>query len=269
MGARSPGAGETIHAPAGPLGTTPVRGVRAARRTPPRGAGTATLGAVSLRRTAPLPAVLLAAATLLAGCASGDGEGGGGVTAAGATAGVSSSAASSSGGSSSAAPTAVTGGADRADDGSSDAPPFPATTGKDSSAASADASVTVTDIRTGRHDGYDRVVFELGGKGTPGWDVAYVDQPASQGSGDPVDVAGDAALQVTITGAGYPYDTGVEEFSGPKPLPGSATKTVTEVVFDATFEGTTVAFVGTTAKAPFRVYALSNPTRVVLEVRDA
>jgi predicted small secreted protein len=229
---------------------------------------------VSLRRTAALPAVLLAAATLLAGCASADGDGTGGVTDAGATAAVSSSAAASSGGassggSSSAGATAGTGGADRSDDGSSDAPPFPATTGEDSSDASADASVTVTDIRTGRHDGYDRVVFELGGTGTPGWDVAYVDQPASQGSGDPVDVAGNAALQVTITGAGYPYDTGVEEFSGPKPLPGSGTKTVTEVVFDATFEGTTVAFVGTTAKAPFRVYALSNPTRVVLEVRDA
>jgi hypothetical protein len=39
------------------------------------------------------------------------------------------------------------------------------------------------------------------------------------------------------------------------------------VVFDTTFEGTTTAFVGTTGQAPFRVYALSNPTRVVLDVR--
>ena len=80
------------------------------------------------------------------------------------------------------------------------------------------SAAALVDARTGRHDCFDRVVFELGGIGTPGWQVAYVDRPTSQGSGDPVDVAGHAVLQVTITGAGYPYDTGVEEFAGPKPL---------------------------------------------------
>ena len=80
--------------------------------------------------------------------------------------------------------------------------------------------------------------------GTPGWDVRYVDEAASQGSGDPVEVAGDAVLQVTLTGVGYPYDTGVEEYAG-GPLTAADTEVVTEVVFDATYEGTTVAFVGT------------------------
>jgi hypothetical protein len=46
------------------------------------------------------------------------------------------------------------------------------------------------------------------------------------------------------------------------------TEVVTELAFDGTFEGTTVAFVGTTEKVPFRVYSLSGPTRVVLEVAD-
>jgi len=124
-------------------------------------------------------------------------------------------------------------------------------------------------LRTGRHNGFDRVVFEVGGAGTPGWDVRYVDQASSQGRGEPVDVAGQAVLQVTITGAQIPDTTGVAEFDGPDPLPGSGTRTVTEVVYDHTFEGTSVAFVGTTARAPFRVYALSDPARVVLEVRDA
>ena len=96
-----------------------------------------------------------------------------------------------------------------------------------------------------------------------------MDAPASQGSGKPIDVAGDAALQVTITGAGYPYDTGVDEFSSNGPVTGAGTETVTEVAFDATFEGTTVAFVGTRSQAPFRVYLLENPTRVVVDVADA
>ena len=126
--------------------------------------------------------------------------------------------------------------------------------------------MTVSEIRLGRHDGFDRVVFEVGGTGTPGWDVRYVDAASSQGSGDAIEVAGEAILQVTLTGAGYPYDTGVEEFANRDPLTAAGTQVVQEVVFDATYEGTTVAFVGTRTQAPFRVYALQDPARVVVEV---
>ena len=41
---------------------------------------------------------------------------------------------------------------------------------------------------------------------------------------------------------------------------------VTEVVWDSTFEGTSVAFVGARGQTPFRVYLLDDPTRVVLDV---
>jgi hypothetical protein len=153
------------------------------------------------------------------------------------------------------------------DDGATDAPAFPVDAEADTADPSSDAQVTVSDIRIGRHDGFDRVVFEVGGTGTPGWDVRYVDQASSQGSGEAVEVAGDAVLQVTLTGVGYPYDTGVEEFSG-GPVSAAGTRSVSEVVFDATFEGTTVAFVGTSARSPFRVYLLEGPARVVLEVAD-
>jgi hypothetical protein len=235
----------------------------AAFPTPPRGDRTrgsvsaplepATLCAV--RRVASLSAALLAA-VLVTGCSSSD-DGSG-------------SASGSSTTTSSSAPSSSPGGTDGTDDdGGADAPPFPANTDPDTAKASSGAQGTVRDIRTGRQDGFDRVVFELGGTGTPGWDVRYVDAPTSQASGAPVEVAGAAALQVAITGVGLPADTGVAEFAGPNPLPGSGTRTVTEVVFDTTFEGTTTAFVGTTAQTPFRVYVLSDPTRVVLEVRDA
>ncbi|MGX5653640.1 AMIN-like domain-containing (lipo)protein [Geodermatophilus nigrescens] len=150
----------------------------------------------------------------------------------------------------------------------SPAPSFPADTSPDTAQASPDALVTVTDVRTGRHDGFDRVVLEVDGAGTPGWDVRWVDAASSQGSGAPVVVAGEAVLQVTVTGAGYPYDTGVEEYAG-GPVAGQGTGNVTEVVFDATYEGTTVAFVGARAEAPFRVYLLQDPVRVVVEVADA
>jgi hypothetical protein len=201
-----------------------------------------------IRRAALCPSFVLAAA-LLAGCGSGD-------------------TATTPSASTGDAPSPATGSA-APDPGGTDAPPpFEGDTQPVTREASADAQVTVSDIRTGRQDGYDRVVLEVGGTGAPGWDVRYVDQAHSQGMGGLIEVAGDADLQVTVTGAGYPFDTGVEEWAGPDPLPGTGTRTVTEVAWDATYEGTSVAVVGTTGEAPFRVYALEDPTRIVIEVAD-
>jgi len=44
------------------------------------------------------------------------------------------------------------------------------------------------------------------------------------------------------------------------------TEVVTEAYFDGTFEGISQAFIGTTAQQPFRVYLLTGPARVVVEV---
>jgi hypothetical protein len=151
-------------------------------------------------------------------------------------------------------------------DSASGQPPFIADLKPDTATASADARVTVRAIRIGPHPGFDRVVFELGGKGTPGWDVRYVDSAVSPGSGKPVPVRGGAVLQVSVTGAGYPYDTGVTEYAGRGPLTAAGTHAVTEVVFGGTYEGTTSAFVGAAARTPFRVYRLDSPSRIVVEV---
>ena len=210
-----------------------------------------------IRRAAVCPSLLLAAA-LLAACGNGDTATSPSASTGEATATATATAEATE------SPAPSTG----AEVDGTDAPPFEGDTQPATREASADAQVTVSEIRTGRQDGYDRVVFEMGGTGTPGWDVRYVAEAYSQGMGDPVEVAGESALQVTITGAGYPHDTGVEEWAGPDPLPGNGTQTVTEIAWDATFEGTSVAFVGTTGEAPFRVYALEDPTRVVVEVAD-
>ncbi|RXR28055.1 hypothetical protein EQW78_03930 [Oerskovia turbata] len=155
------------------------------------------------------------------------------------------------------------------DDGSTSAPPFPANTEPDTSEPSAGAALTVTDVRVGRHDGFDRVVFELGGTGTPGWRVEYVPEAIEDGKGDVIDVDGDGTLQVMISGSGYPMDTGVAEYAGPNPLRVAETDEVEEVVLRGVFEGYTQAFIGTDdADNPFRVYALTDPARVVVEVRD-
>jgi hypothetical protein len=130
------------------------------------------------------------------------------------------------------------------------------------------ARTTVTAIRIGPQDTFDRVVFELGGTGTPGFAVRYVDHPTSPASGRPESVPGEAVLQVSITGTGLPADTGVRGYSGPDHLATANTQAVTQVVYDGIFEGTTTAFIGTSARTPFRAYLLTNPTRVVVDVTD-
>ncbi len=161
-------------------------------------------------------------------------------------------------------------GASTPSDDATEAPlPFPANTEPDTQDPSADAALTVTDVRVGHHDGFDRVVLELGGTGTPGWRVEYVDQPTDDGKGDVVAVDGDAYLQVMISGSGYPMDTGVEEYAGPNPVRAGDDGEVEEVLLRGVFEGYTQAFVGVDdERRPFRVFSLEDPTRVVVDVRD-
>jgi hypothetical protein len=128
--------------------------------------------------------------------------------------------------------------------------------------------LSVTDVRAASHETFDRVVFDLDGQGgPPGWRVEYVDEALDDGSGLPVDVAGDATLQVRISGTGMPMDTGVEEYGGdPVTLTAGA---VQQVVYRFVFEGYTTAFVGVDEPRPFRVFTLTNPTRLVVDVLHA
>ncbi len=144
-------------------------------------------------------------------------------------------------------------------------PPFPADTSPDEQAASAGALLSVTGVATGQHEGYDRVVLTFGGSGTPGWRVEYVDEAVDDPSDQRLDVAGDGTLRLILTGTGYPDDTGHEQWTGSRRTSGYAA--VQEVVVRGVFEGQTLGFVGLDrADRPFRVFALNDPTRVVVDV---
>jgi len=142
--------------------------------------------------------------------------------------------------------------------------PFPADTAEDRSDSSAGAALTVTGVTTGQHDGYDRVVFELAGTGTPGWIAAYVDQAVDDPQDDVLDLAGDAVLQVVLTGLQMPEGAAPQ----PAPLLTPDYAVLREVNLRGWFEGQQSAFLGLTEGGhPFRVFALTDPTRVVVDVR--
>jgi hypothetical protein len=127
--------------------------------------------------------------------------------------------------------------------------------------------LTVTGVRVAQHAGFDRVVFDLGGRGSPGWDVAYVDGAVDDGSGERVDVDGESILSVRIRGTAMPMDSGVEEYGGTN-IDLGGTDAVEEVVYRFGFEGDTTAFIGVDdERAPFRVFALEDPKRVVVDIQ--
>ncbi|WP_330228546.1 hypothetical protein OHA40_20705 [Nocardia sp. NBC_00508] len=133
--------------------------------------------------------------------------------------------------------------------------------------ASGDAALTVTDIRLGRQPGVDRVVYELGGVGAPGWLVRYTDQAVQDGSGRQVDVAGQSILEVRILGSAYPFDSGVTPYAGPDPAVDPAVPGVAGVYRSTVFEGAAQSFIGVRADRPaFSVTTLSNPTRLVVDI---
>lgn len=143
----------------------------------------------------------------------------------------------------------------------------PTSTESVTTAQSQEASLTVTDIRIGRHETFDRVVYELAGTGTPGYRVGYVEQANQQGSGNPVEVAGAGIIEVHVLGVGMPFDTGIEPFNGPIAVPDGPREAVVSVTNTLIFEGQGQSFIGTTEPdLPFSVKVLTNPARVVVDI---
>ena len=144
--------------------------------------------------------------------------------------------------------------------------PFPANLEPDTSEVGQGAQLSPVDLRVGVHEEFDRVVLDLTGEGVPGWRAEYVDDPTLQGSGAPVELAGDAALKVVVEGVVYPTAEGAEDYQGPQRIDPEATGVIQEVVYGSIFEGHTEIFIGLASQEPFRVFLLEDPTRVVIDI---
>jgi hypothetical protein len=128
------------------------------------------------------------------------------------------------------------------------------------------AALAVTDVLVEARAGVVRVTYVFAGNGMPGWNVRYVDSAVQDGSGDTLDVPGESVLEVSLSGVGYPFDTGIAPYGGPNPRPG--TGFVTEVHLMPAFEGRTQSFVGlATEPRPAAVTTAVDPVRVVVEIQ--
>lgn len=138
----------------------------------------------------------------------------------------------------------------------------------EATAESSGPLVTVTDVRLGAHDGFDRVVVETAGDGRAGYRVGYVDDPRAAGSGAPVAVPGAAALGVTLTGIALPGDApaGTQPWDGPQRQRIAGSEVLVELVEAVLFEGRYTFFAGVDGRAPFAVGRLEDPSRIVLDI---
>ncbi|MFD8421076.1 hypothetical protein [Streptomyces sp. NPDC059466] len=137
-------------------------------------------------------------------------------------------------------------------------------------AADTDAG-SLTDIRTGAHDCYDRMVFDVPTAGTDpiGYTVHYVDAFYQDPSGIRIPLSGGAIIEIRLSAPAYDPQTHTPTYParGGQPLPGvdlSGYRTFREAKFGASFEGVTQVGLGVRARLPFRVSQL--PGRLVVDV---
>ena len=124
-------------------------------------------------------------------------------------------------------------------------------------------ALALTGIRAATHEGFTRIVLEFSGEGTPGvWRGAWADEAVEQGRGLPIQVDGEAVLDLVIDGTPMtatenPYPGGTHTRAGDL-----------DVVSDGTFEDNTHVVIGAPATRQFQIGFLSDPVRMVIDVRD-
>ncbi len=124
-------------------------------------------------------------------------------------------------------------------------------------------ALALTGIRAATHEGFTRVVLEFSGEGTPGvWRASWTDEAVEQGRGLPIEVEGEAVLDLVIDGtpmtaSNTPYPSGTHTRAGDL-----------DVVSDGTFEDNTHVVIGSPTTRQFQIGFLSNPVRMVIDIRD-
>ena len=124
----------------------------------------------------------------------------------------------------------------------------------------------LTDVRAAAQPGFERVAFEFR-DGVPGYQVRYVSRPIHEdGSGDQVEVAGGAVIEVRMEPASG-FDTeaagdGAPTYTGPKRID-PATTAVTEMVRTGDHEAVLTWVIGVDRQRPFKVGVSSSPKPVL------
>ena len=128
----------------------------------------------------------------------------------------------------------------------------------------------LTNVRTGRHTCYDRLVVDLKGRTPAGYSVRYVDNVYQEGSGDVIPLRGGAKLELVVLAPAYD-GSGNSTYrpANPKELTSVyGFSTFRQVAWAGSFEGQSTIGLGVRARLPFRVFVLDDglTSRLVIDV---
>lgn len=134
-------------------------------------------------------------------------------------------------------------------------------------------SKQITDIRSGRHQCFDRLVVDINGKGKgrPGYQVKYVKRVTKDGSGANVPLRGGAKLRIIVKAPAHDGSGRLtyKPATWQELVDVTGYRTFRQVAWAGTFEGQTTIGLGVRARLPMRAFVLNNPGdghRVVVDV---
>jgi hypothetical protein len=133
--------------------------------------------------------------------------------------------------------------------------------------ASATAVPQVLTLRYARHPNYDRVVIGIRGM-LPGGSTRYQRDFSYDASGLPVPIHTKAGLKVTLTPAYGHDDAGTNLYVGPR-LVRPRLQTLRALAYTGDFEGHVTFAFGLSHRAPYRIFTLRSPYRIVIDFRHA
>jgi hypothetical protein len=149
-------------------------------------------------------------------------------------------------------------------DETTDAPAFAENTERQSGKGSGGSDLVLVDVGVAEAEDFDRIVLEFSGTGTPGWVVNYVHEAVLDGSGEVVDLSGTAVLDIYASGTTWPAPN---YYRGPSQFTPENGGDVNDIYVGGTFEGHTQVLAGIDGgPVPFRVFALTAPSRLVIDV---
>ena len=160
----------------------------------------------------------------------------------------------------------VAGGTPSPEPGDTSTPDFAGSTGVTEKKRSQMHPALLKQVRAATHDKFDRIVFEFAASAVPGYRIEYASKPVqSCGSGDPVSVAGSKSLLIQMTPAQAHSEAGaatVTDRARTLNLP-----LLKEMKLICDFEADVQWVVGLSESKPYRVLELTNPARLVVDVR--
>jgi len=124
---------------------------------------------------------------------------------------------------------------------------------------------TLTNIRTGLHDNFDRVVLDMTGP-EPGVTTRSVDELIQDGSGDVVWLTGCAFIAVRVEPGVAHDDAGHSTYTGPQKFRTPTLNNVMAVALTGDFEGVVGVGIGIRRATTVKAFTLTGPTRVVIDV---